>query len=174
MPAVDLGGITVAYTVRVSKRAKRISVRYSQRDGLEVVYPLGVTSPGPEELLQEKSAWVLATRERFHDAASRLPPRAYKDGETFYVLGRPYTLKLRTGRENRRAAVDICDTSLVLTLPESIDATDPVPRRHAVEAYYRALAVEYLPARVGGRRSTSGFASLLALRWPPAPRRRGR
>ena len=83
MPAVDLGEITVAYTVRVSKRAKRISVRYSQRDGLEVVYPLGVTSPGPAELLQEKSAWVLATRERFRDAASRLPPRAYKDGETF-------------------------------------------------------------------------------------------
>lgn len=157
MPALDLGEITVAYTVRVSKRAKRISVRFSQRDGLQVVYPLGVTSPGPEELLREKSDWVLATRERFLNEASRLPPRAYEDGEIFHVLGRPYTLKLLTAPESKRATLEICNASLVLTLPDSLDATDPAQRRHAVEAYYRALAVEYLPARVGELAATHGF-----------------
>ena len=95
MPIVNLGETNVAYTVRVSKRARRISVRYSQRDGLEVVYPSGITSPAPETLLQEKSAWVLANRERFRDAAKLRPARAYQDGEVFYVLGEPYTLSVQ-------------------------------------------------------------------------------
>lgn len=157
MPTVNLGEISVAYKVRASKRARRISVRYSPRDGLEVVYPLGVDSPPPEALLKEKSAWVLANRERFHDAARRLPPRTYEDGEIFPVLGRPYSLKLAPGSESGRPTVKRRDTSLVLALPARIDAADLTARRAAVEAFFRALALEYLPARVSELAAAHGF-----------------
>lgn len=157
MPAVDLGDISVAYTVRVSKRAKRISVRYSLCDGLEVVYPPGITSPAPEELLQEKSAWVLATRGRFRDAANRLPPRTYETGEIFHIRGRPFTLKLSAGPGIRQAKVEICDSYLVLFVPDSFDNADLAARRKAVEVYYRGLALNYLPARVSELAECHGF-----------------
>ncbi len=157
MPTVDLGKATVAYSVRVSKRSKRISVRFSQRDGLEVVYPLGISSPAPEEVLREKSAWVLSTRERFRDAANSLPSRTYENGDVFFVLGRPYTLELRTNPELRRARVEISGSSLVLSLPDNPEASDVASRRQAVEAYYRALAVDYLPARVSELAAEHGF-----------------
>ncbi len=157
MPTVDLGETNVAYRVRVSKRAKRISVRFSQRDGLEVVYPLGISSPAPEEVLKEKSAWVLSTRERFRDAANKLPSRTYENGEVFFVLGRPYTLELRSNPEYGRVKVKICGSSLVLSLSDSPDASDVGSRRQAVEAYYRALAVNYLPARVCELAAIHGF-----------------
>lgn len=157
MPAVHLGGAKVAYTVRESKRAKRISVRYSQRHGLEIVYPRGITSPAPEVLLQEKSAWVLATRERFREAANGLPTRTYESGEVFHVLGRPFMLKLLTDPNNEKISVDICDTSLVLSMPVGFPASSLEARRRAVEAYYRELAKNYLPERVRELAAAHGF-----------------
>jgi len=157
MPTVKLGETSVAYTVRVSKRARRISVRYSQRDGLEVVYPPGITSPAPETLLREKSAWVLANRERFRGAAKLLPARSYQDGEVFYLLGEPYTLSIRIDPGSRRASAKRCGESLALLLPDSPDLADLASRRKAVEAYYRAMAREYLPARVGELAAVHGF-----------------
>lgn len=157
MPTVHLGDTSIAYTVRVSKRAQRISVRFSQRDGLEVVYPLGITRPSPEDLLLEKAAWVLATRERFQDAVHRLPSRAYKNGEVYQIFGRPYTLKLLATPEKRSVAVDIRDSSLLLYTPGGPDTVDLAARRKAVEAYYRELAVDYLPARVSELAACHGF-----------------
>ena len=157
MPTVNLGDASVAYTVRVSKRARRVSVRYSQRDGLEVVYPTGITSPAPVALLREKSAWVLAARERFRDAAKLLPVRAYQDGEVFYVLGMPCTLRLSIDPGIGSAKAKRCGSTLALLLPDSPDCADLAARRKAVEAYYRALALEYLPARVGELADVYGF-----------------
>jgi hypothetical protein len=157
MPAVVLGETTVGYTVRVSKRAKRINLRYSQRDGLEVVYPLGISSPAPEELLKEKSSWVLATHERFRSAANSLPPRNYENGEIFHLLGRPYTLQLRSDSAIDRAQVEASDNLLLLIIPDSFPGPDLEARRKAVEAYYRALAGNYLPARVRDLAAAHGF-----------------
>lgn len=157
MPAVDLGETTVAYSVRVSKRAKRISVRFSQRDGLEVVYPQGTTSPAPEKVLREKSDWVLATYERFREAAETLPARQYQSGETFLVLGCPYMLELVDSGEDSRIRVEKRDRLLVLSLPVGLGGADVQTRRKAVEAYYRELAVNYLPARVKELAAAHGF-----------------
>lgn len=157
MPTVRLGETSVAYTVRVSKRARRVSIRYSQRDGLEVVYPQGISSPAPEALILEKSAWVLANRERFRDAAKSLPARAYQDGEVFYVLGEPFTLSIRIDPGTRRATVKRCGKSLALLTPNCSEIADLAARGKAVEAYYRELARAYLPARVGELAAVHGF-----------------
>ena len=157
MPTVDLGGTAVVYTVRLSKRAKRISVRYSPRDGLEVVYPLGIISPPPEELLKEKSAWVLAAVARFREAADLLPAREYRSGETFWVLGRPHTLQLRGVAEKDRVGVEITDSQLILSLPDRLLEAGRETRRKAVEAFYRDLALDFLPARVSELAGAHGF-----------------
>ena len=55
MPQIELGGKTITYAVRISKRAKRIIVSCSQTKGLEIVYPVGTTSPAPEDLLKQSA-----------------------------------------------------------------------------------------------------------------------
>ena len=157
MPAVVLGETTVAYKVRVSKRAKRINLKYSQRDGLEVIYPLGITNPAPEELLKEMSSWVLATHQRVRSAANNLPPRNYENGEIFHLLGRPYALQLRGNSAIDRAQVKASDNLLLLIMPEGFPAADLEARRQAVEAYYRAQAASYLPARARDLATAHGF-----------------
>ncbi len=148
MPQIELGGKTITYAVRISKRAKRIIVSYSQSKGLEVVYPVGTTSPAPEDLLKQKSRWVISTVERFRNARDKLPKRQYEDGELFSIRGKMHTLKLRSALPNIRVNVKPDSAYLLLTVPEGAPGPELEYRCEAVQKYYRELAADYLPARV--------------------------
>ncbi len=157
MPVIELSGKAIAYRVRTSKRAKRISVRYSLGGGLEVVYPLGLREPGPAALLHERRDWVLSAIAKFSDARAKLPQRQYREGESFLFRGVCYQLKLERDPSRRRITVRLGEDELELLLPESapIDETDLV--RRAVEGFYRGQAKDYLPSRVRELADRYGF-----------------
>ena len=157
MPQVELGGKTITYAVRISKRAKRIIVSYSHKKGLELVYPVGTTSPAPEDLLRQKSSWVISTVERFRGARDKLPKRLYEDGEVFSIRGKAYTLKLRSAPQIITVKVQLGGAYLLLTVPDGVLRTNLKQLREAVETHYRVLAAEYLPARVAELAAIHGF-----------------
>ena len=157
MPIIELKGISIKYRVRTSQRAKRVSVRYSLRDGLEVVFPPGLRQPDPAALLHERSDWILSAVDRFSDAQSKLPQRQYREGETFLFRGACYQLKLETDPSHRRIKVHLWDNVLRISLPESTPQDDGQLFRGAVESFYRGQAKQYLPVRVSELADAHGF-----------------
>ena len=147
MPQIELRGQRVQYAVRVSKRAKRISLRCSQADGLELVYPHGMTDPPAEELLRQKCDWVLASIEKLQAAREQIPKRDYVDGELFQFRGSPLVLKSAINPQLRRATVEIEDGIMRLACPDGAHTARYELMRIAVADFYREQAREYLPRR---------------------------
>lgn len=157
MPIIELKGQSIAYVVRTSNRAKRISVRYSHRDGLEVVYPPGLRQPTPETLLLERSDWILSAVDRFRDAQAKRPRRAYQDGETFLYRGAGYRLLRNPTPAGSRISVRLADGCLRVSLPELAPDEEIGCIRDAVQQFYRKEAQLYLPARARELAETHGF-----------------
>jgi len=157
MPVIELKGRSIAYRVRTSLRAKRVSVRYSLRGGLEVVYPKGLRQPDPAALLHERKDWILSAIDKFGDAQAKLPSRQYREGETFLFRGASYQLKLENDASRRQITVCLADDVLKLFLPASAPKDKGDRIRGAVESFYRGQAKIYLPSRVRVLAATHGF-----------------
>ena len=157
MPVIKLSGLPIAYRVRSSKRAKRISVRYSLSDGLELVYPPGPQKPCPEALLQERSDWILSTIEKFIDADANRPRRDYREGEEFLFRGAGYKLLMQKSQSRTRIDVRLSGDCLALSLPDPTQIMGSDVIRQAIERFYRSQAQRYLPERVCELAETHGF-----------------
>ena len=158
MPVIELDGETVAYTVRHSRRAKRVFVKVSLESGLEVVYPAGRQTPTPEDLLRAKSDWVIVSLRRIRQASANHFRRKYEDGEIFLVRGVSFRLKLRCDDAGRKATTELRGDALELTLPPGACYDDLEWRRDAILRFYRQLAQDYLPTRVAELASEYGFS----------------
>ena len=158
MPVIELDGEAIAFTVRKSKRAKRIIVKYSETKGLEVVYPYGIRSPAPEAVLSEKSRWVTSTIREVREARANRFRRNYEDGEIFLVRGRPRELKLLSSSKVNNFNAQLSDDLLLLSSPTDAPLTDHMRLREAVISFYRQLATDYMLSRVAELASEHGFA----------------
>jgi len=154
MPKIKLGGQAIAYSVRRSRRAKRIFLNLSPSKGLEVVYPVGLNAPAPEELLRQKKDWILAALDRLSDKVERLPAREYKDGEIFPLRGVPYRLKLLSVPDQNFIEVEPAEGFLEVSHPPSARCAHI---RATIEGFYRENAKIYLPRRVYELAEMHGF-----------------
>ena len=157
MPQLNLPGQSVTYSVRTSKRAKRISVRYGYDTGLEVVYPVGIIEPIPEELLRDKSEWIIAAKEKVRAARKKIPRRKYIEGETYLFLGTAYRLRLTVNALQNQAKATLGDYELVLATSDPRYWDDLASKRRAIENFYREEAKCYLPRRVSELAKRHGF-----------------
>ena len=158
MPIIKLDGESVAYTIRHSKRAKRVIVKFSLENGLEVVYPGAMSTPSPESVLIANSDWIKATMKRARDASAKRFRRCYEDGELFLVRGKPYRLERCLSNEGSRATAQFSGNSLEVSIPAGTSHTDREQLRDAVLHFYRQLARDYLPVRVAELAAEHGFA----------------
>ena len=157
MAEIELNGERVEYTVRESKRAKRISIRCSRNRGLEVVYPLGVSRPEASALLIERASWVLSTIAKLRQDQDGLPTREYQDGEEFLVRGRPHYLRFIRDSATNRIQVRQSDDDLMVCLPDGVSGGDGAAIKLAVVSFYRRLAEAYLRVRVEALADAHGF-----------------
>jgi hypothetical protein len=148
MPNIELKGQAIAYKVRASKRAKRISIRYSLQQGLEVVYPPGAQQPTPETLLLERSDWILSAYNKFKVARANLPRREYRAGEVFLFRGASYKLLLEQSTTASKISVRLTEDCLVVSSPDPPPGTAAGSIRSAIEGFYRRKAQGYIPKRV--------------------------
>ena len=148
MPNIEFNGEQVEYTVRHSRRAKRIIVKFSLENGLEVVYPQGTERPAAEEVLRAKSRWIIANIRRARDENTGRFHRTYAEGELFLIRGEPMPLKLSTSAELVEPTARLSGNGFEVSVPPGPADPDRVKLRAAVLHFYRKLASEYLPPRV--------------------------
>ncbi|MCY4464513.1 MAG: SprT family zinc-dependent metalloprotease [Chloroflexi bacterium] len=154
MPQLELQGRFVDYTVRTSKRAKRVLVKFTTDTGLEVVYPSRRRQPAPEDVLRGNTDWILRTMSRIAQESDRRPRRCYQSGEVFHYRGKACKLNLVFSANAARSIVQLAGDSLVLECPQTAQLQD---RRAAVVAWYRTQAKAYLPERTQELATEYGF-----------------
>lgn len=54
----------IPYTIKISRRARRVSLRITQADGLVVVIPVGFDERRVPRILAEKADWIIRTQKR--------------------------------------------------------------------------------------------------------------
>ena len=154
MPVIDLGGRAIAYSLRQSRRAKRVFLNLSREKGLELVYPAGFKAPEPEELLRQKKDWILASLDRLSDQTEKSPAREYRDGEIFALRGLPYRLKLLSSPSQESIKVKPAAGIFAVRHPPAAPQADI---RAAIENFYREAAKIYLPRRLKELADRHGF-----------------
>lgn len=131
-----LEGVAVPYTVRISQRARRVSLRISPSTGLEVVLPRGAGRSRGEALLREKAEWVRRTLARMHSVSTPATPLPLTSGCALPFAGEQLTLALSTGAPAGRFRVQCVGGVLRLTVSDLEQETI----RAALRAWYRREA----------------------------------
>ncbi len=157
MPTIELKGQTITYSVRQSRRAKRVFIKLSLNGGLEVVYPAGMRNPAPDDLLQAQSAWVLGNMRRLQSSRRSNFSRQYQDGELFFVTGQQYRLAWR--ESDRQTCGTARPRGRLLEVSLSSCARTEVHERlrDVIVEFYRQLARDHLPRRVAELAAEHGF-----------------
>ncbi len=155
MPVIELAGESLAYSMRQSRRAKRIIIKYCPERGLQLVYPLGARKPPPEEVLRAKADWIIEKIRR--DREAKRFRRHYEEGEWFLIRGQPHTLKLRDSDEPGMASAYMRDGELEVNLPALPSDSVAKVTRELIVGFYRGLAHNYLPSRLDELAAEHGF-----------------
>ncbi len=139
-----IGGRPLCYRVRKSRRARKLHLSVSKREGVLVTLPQRVGYAAVPALLAEHADWLDAKADEFD---VRMGPRVrqYGRGSEILVFGVPRRMEVRALPAGRsRPRFELAGEALTVALPPD-QVLDPRP---ALERYLRRLAREDLPGRV--------------------------
>ncbi len=146
---IEIDGVAVPFTVRVSTRAHRARIIVGPMHPLEVVVPKGQGVRAAVDLLEQKRGWV-ETKLRWVRSAGLEDPKLGLDRPGLAWLdGVPIRI---THRQASRPSARLSDGILVVAGPREA-ATDAIQRWYRREARVRLGAeTEAEAARLGARR----------------------
>ena len=120
----------LSYTLE-RKQVKRINLRVRPDWSVRVSAPPGYPTERIDAFVVSLSGRIHAAQERMRRRQEALPPpRTYRDGERFFLLGEPVRLAVRSGPADIRQEGD----TLLLTLPRP---EDDAARERLVQGYLR-------------------------------------
>jgi predicted metal-dependent hydrolase len=94
VPAIELDGHHIRYTLQRSRRRRTISLLIDER-GLRVAAPLKAPQRAIDDLLREHADWVIR---KVHDwQQKRPPPLSWKSGAQIMLYGAPLALEAHPG-----------------------------------------------------------------------------
>lgn len=158
---VELAGGFLAYTLRRSRRARRLRLVVDPRRGVVVTIPAG--RPGArdvaghvEPFLRERERWVrahLARHERERSAVAGAGPDGLVDGARIRYRGIVHRLRVESGGAGvRRSAVlvgwSVGDGTGVRELVLRVASADRRSRAQVLEGWLRARAAEEIDAAI--------------------------
>jgi predicted metal-dependent hydrolase len=136
MPALELSGQVVTFSVRRSTRTARMRIIVHPWDGVQVVLPARAAASEAERLVRSHSAWLLA---RIAERPAPAPP--LRDGIHVLWRGECVVLRVRRGRGPLRFE----DGELTIA---ASDPADPVVVARALDRAARAEARRLLELEV--------------------------
>ena len=129
MPKTSNG---IEYTVRESKRAKRVLVTVSPTSHVEVVVPIGYRFKGLTELIEGHSDWIVKQRKQFRTVNRSLKPETID----LKAMGQEWSVRYLNRDANHLSIQE--SPSLSLTLDGDVD--DLVQVNRALNGWVRRKA----------------------------------
>lgn len=139
MPVIVYNGCRLQYRLHATPRLKTLALRVSRDGGVDVRVPKFVKHAQVRQFVRKRAVWILEKRHYFSDLLKRYPPKEFKNGETFPVLGRNYRFKL--GRKSGLQE-PICKPSgrrLQVTVDGQVGDALKTAVRQAIREWYGAL-----------------------------------
>lgn len=159
---IEISGIPIEIT---KKKIKNINITVSPPDGrVSVSAPMRLSYADIEIFVRSKSAWIEKQHARFR-ARPEISPLQYVSGETLYVWGEPYVLRVAIGSKTSLALVD--NQAILTVRPRSTSEQ----RERYVREWYRALLKaeieRYLPKweAITGLHCSSRQTKYMTTRW---------
>ena len=151
---IVIQGQRIAYTVRYSKRARRVNLKIDFSKGLEVIVPAEMKLANLEPVLRRHEKWILKHIGKVDPISSR----QYIDGETIFYLGDEYMLRLMPDVNKSRVTLQLDGEYMRVKLPVGLaEAERAAVIRDALIAWYRRQAKQYIPPRVAELAHQHGF-----------------
>jgi hypothetical protein len=137
---VGYGNSKIEFRIKRSGR-KSLGISVLPNGTVEVTAPQDATLEKIKELIIKRGAWLIEQQRSVASNPVPLPQKLLVSGESFYLLGRHYRLKIF---ESNYDAVDILDDRLILncTFPEDIEL-----KRSILLKWYFNKASDILTAR---------------------------
>jgi len=94
MPTITFKRRKLEYTVHRTAGQKTLSLKVHRDGQVAVGAPGFVKQMELRRFVVKRAGWILEKQSYFSDLARRCPPKEFKNGETFPVLGRNHRLKV--------------------------------------------------------------------------------
>ncbi len=151
---VLINGRPLSYRVRKSRRARKLGLQVSRREGVVITLPWRVGFKEVPGLLDQWGDWLDAKADLF-DVRQGPRIRQFGTGSSVLVYGRPRSITIRALPSGRiRPIIDLADDTLVMKLAPG----DVLDVRVPLEKYLRRLARADLPDRVAHWAGVVGHA----------------
>lgn len=145
---LKISGITVDVT---KKNIKNIHLSVMPPDGdVRVSAPLNLSDDAIKIFVRTKVAWIKAQQEKFANQA-RLSEREYVSGESIFIFGRQYYLRVEYGRVN---GFVLDGQTLVLTVRE---ASTTQQRENYINEKLREMLVAEIEKRLPAWEKKTGL-----------------
>ncbi len=131
--------------VQVERSNRKTVVFQVNTDGTVVIkIPFHLSDGDLEQLIKEKQPWIEKKMEEMRAREGLRISHTYQDGDVFYFLGVPYTLKICVEDRYRNEVVELEGQQMRLYTP----VNEPEKNRKKLEKWYRTKAEQILPERV--------------------------
>jgi len=133
--SIQLQDQNIPYTLIISSRARRMSLKIGEEKGLEVVVPKRFNLSKIPRFIHEKEDWVLKNLSKYALKRKRKAKNQLKDGSVIKIAGVPKTIRILPTRKKKsfvkeaRALKYTSNTAfydneeIIVYLPQSLTVT---------------------------------------------------
>jgi len=144
----------LGYPLEIQRRPYQKSINVHVKPSCQVLVTCAKTTSSEHihELLKKNQTWLSENLEKFFKLKRKFPPKEYKQGEKFLILGHNFSLQF-AGIEEKKPWVSFYDKKLYVCVPKSAwygwFLSHPHPEyRQLILDYYEMIGKEHLTSRV--------------------------
>ncbi|HVA66232.1 MAG TPA: SprT family zinc-dependent metalloprotease [Elusimicrobiota bacterium] len=156
MPTITYKSHELQYEVRLTARRKTIALQVHRNGLVEVRAPRFIKRTELHRFVGKRAEWILEKQAYFADLAKKFPPREFKNGESFPLLGRSYRLKVERRPGLPRPICKLAGRRLKVLVNGQVGDELRQDIRRALRDWYAKLTQEKTQASV--RKHTQALA----------------
>ncbi len=93
--------ISVPYILRISTRARRLSMKIGMDRGLEVIVPDRFNHKRIPGFMEEHAEWVIKNLQKRSIKKQKAAENQIKDGSVIHIIGKPKTIRILSTRQHK-------------------------------------------------------------------------
>lgn len=156
MPTILHHGRKLKYQVHATARLKTLALKVHRDGVIEVRAPKFIKLAQLRQFVVKRAEWILHKQRYFADLRKKYPPKEFKNGETFPVLGRNHRLKIERQPGLHKPICELSGWRLKVIVNGHVGEELQRELRSSIRDWYTALTEK--KARAVLRKHTNALA----------------
>jgi predicted metal-dependent hydrolase len=142
MPILHIADRVIEYTLLRKPHKRHVTLTVDPHRGLRVSAPTHVTDANVEQILREKSSWVIRKLEECERLRDSIPHHRFVSGESFPFLGQHYPLQVLDDPHLTKPSLQLMDNRFLLRIPPHTAMADESQRVDSIRQQFRQWYIE--------------------------------